>query len=659
MDGEERAQEAGFPAAADFSAKHRRLLSVRRSACGQVLVFALIAMVIILVAVLFLFDVHTVIRGKVKGQSAVDAAALAGAAWQMHALNVIGELNLIKATTVLISDPQFGVSKNGRPAILAHFKEPAAYRDADGVFREELLLADIRRVEGERRKLITASEILTQMQTRVSFVLPLIGFGAAQQAAKNNGISENPDACENLRSMYRDIMNNSLYGNELLVPQTINGYAWRTPYAEMIRSILQPEGGEDTGIAVGTAENRLGTPVLSSNPPSHMTSCLTSRRFYEAVAADSWCELQDILGGNFTGAWWGTFECSYKNSFLGQSEILPLHVDFDQGNVPVDADAFRELFPKRFRSGGLTPLGDLYDNEEPYPYTYDETSDTITPHLFRNERGVVIVNPDDTDLNSNILPEFSWCVYDGRWSNYNEETVRDWERYLRSPFRAGCAYRSGAISWFEMSQRTNTLSGTLSGKNGSSDLGKAFPFKKQNVSSRITTAENRLRSVSPEIRADASAKPFGSISTSDGEKPPFAAGNLVLPVFSKTALLPVALEPPDGFSQLDRSWFLFLTEYIPLLGTSGSLDEQWSKVLQQYPRDAYRFSVYHQALKKLSDPDWRKRGLEWLNREIKVGEIEDPVTHKKTPVYKKNRDFCDRWFQGGAGGVRKGPGSLH
>lgn len=626
---------------------------------GQVLVFALIAMIVILVAVLFLFDVHSVIRGKIKGQSAVDAAALTGAAWQMHTLNLIGELNLIKATSVLISDPLFGISQDGAPAVLAHFKEPAAYRDRHGVFRVESLEADIRRVESERRKLIAASELLTQMQTRVSFVLPLIGFGAAQQAAKNNGLAENPDACDSLRDFYRDIMDNSLYGNAKLVPPVINGYIWRGPYAEMVRSIFQQEG-ENAGIAVGTVENRLGTPLLSSNPPSPMTSLLSSRRFYEAVLSDSWCELQDILGKNFTGAWWGAFECSYQDQFLGQSEILPVHVDFQQGNPPAGSADLRMIFRKRFQSGNMTPLAELYDDEEPYPYFYDEGSDSITLRLCRDERGRVIVNPADTDLNSNILPEFSWCVYDGKWYDYDPDTVRYWERYFRNPFRAGRAYHSGAISWFEMSQHVNTFSGNISGQGESTDLGNAFRFKNRGASSRISNAEKRLRSSTPDIRTDASAKPFGYISTPEGDKPPYAAGNLVLPVFSETALLPVALEPPEGFGQLDRSWFLFLTEYIPLLGASSSLDEQWGKVLQQYPRDAWRFFSYHTALKKLSDPEWHRRGLEWLNKEIKVGEYENPLTHEKIPVYKKNRDFCDRWFDpGGSGGIRKGPGSLH
>ena len=79
----------------------------RNGESGQVLLIGMIAMIIILLAVFLLFDLGNVIRAKVKAQNAVDAAALVGANWQRHTLNLVGELNLVKATTVLISDDLF------------------------------------------------------------------------------------------------------------------------------------------------------------------------------------------------------------------------------------------------------------------------------------------------------------------------------------------------------------------------------------------------------------------------------------------------------------------------------------------------------------------------------------------------------------------------
>lgn len=63
----------------------------RKEQGGQVLAFALVLMIIVIVAAFILFDTQTVIRGKVKGQNAVDSAAQTGAIWQQHALNLIGE----------------------------------------------------------------------------------------------------------------------------------------------------------------------------------------------------------------------------------------------------------------------------------------------------------------------------------------------------------------------------------------------------------------------------------------------------------------------------------------------------------------------------------------------------------------------------------------
>ena len=51
----------------------------KRGEHGQVLILAVVALVLVILAVLLLFDVQTVIRGKIKGQNAVDAAALTGA----------------------------------------------------------------------------------------------------------------------------------------------------------------------------------------------------------------------------------------------------------------------------------------------------------------------------------------------------------------------------------------------------------------------------------------------------------------------------------------------------------------------------------------------------------------------------------------------------
>ena len=104
--------------------------------------------------------------------NAVDAAALTGANWQRHTLNLVGELNLVKATTVLISDSMFGTTAQQGPDSFLQVEN-----EEDAIQKRATQMESLRE----------ASDTLSQMQQRALFIVPLIGFGAAQQAAKNNG----------------------------------------------------------------------------------------------------------------------------------------------------------------------------------------------------------------------------------------------------------------------------------------------------------------------------------------------------------------------------------------------------------------------------------------------------------------------------------------
>jgi len=648
---------------------------------GQVLAFALIAMIAVLIAVVFLFDLNTVIRGKVKGQNAVDAAALAGATWQMHTLNLIGELNLIKATSVLTSGTQFGLTELGdEEAGLgpAQFRPAADYLKTDGSVDKDKLIEDVLRVEDERERIVETVDLLTQLQTRVSFVLPLIGYGAAQQAAKNNGITRNQDGCEVVFDLLNNLYDNTLYGNPDVVAQEINGYSWREPYANMIQMILSSGKGavwnadDATGIAVGTGFQGLGCPGALTHTTSALGHFVTSRAFYLAVNSNSWCDLRHILGKDFSGAWWGSFDVSYYDNFSGESEILPVNVDFFAGspsysNLPA-------TFPKRYGDSGTeTPLDRLYDDKEPYPYTctIQGSNMIIDFNLFYDSDGRLIPNPADTDLNSNILPEFTWCTYNGSWSKYDSDTLSFWKQYLRSSFREGYDYFSGAIAWFDMEQDTVTMTGDLSATGDSSKrIGNAFTFKDRRGQQGMVTAENNLAGGVHPIRTDASAKPFGRIKIGENGqyKPPFEAGNMVLPVFTEVALMPVELEGHSGISQLDRDWIIYLTKFLPILGASHTVDEAVTTFKAEYPGDYSRISWYVQALTKVQDENWHKQGLDWLEQparwryetvqsfNTKTGKTEDKTVKVVT---KYNKDLCDEWPSGGTSGGRSGPGRLH
>ena len=91
-----------------------------------------------------------------------DAAALAAARWQGQSLNLIGELNIMQAVAVA---------------------EALAAGDDD----------------------FSEAEAIAELQARVSFVGPITGLLAAQQAAKNNRIYVSEDFTDLLEDHIHEI----------------------------------------------------------------------------------------------------------------------------------------------------------------------------------------------------------------------------------------------------------------------------------------------------------------------------------------------------------------------------------------------------------------------------------------------------------------------
>ena len=630
-----------------------------RNESGQTLLAGVIVLVIILLAIILLFDVQNLIRGKVKAQNAVDAAALTGANWQMHTLNLIGELNLVKASTLMFSDAALGIAIP--PESFTAVSKP---EDIQG---KEQLLDQIRRVVEEKKKLKTAVALLTQMQTRISFVGPLIGVGAAQQAAKNNGISANTGSGNLIQKhMYKNIIDPEYYGNPSIVPQTINDYQWRLPYAAMIEKILGVDGSNAYGFAALPRFNYIGVPSISSNSNNPYLQYLTKKSFYDAVIGNDWCALMGFLDQPMIDNWWTGFEVYYdKSNFLEESEILPVHLQFVSGATPYEqAEASRVLNLIYTKRSQLRPLGTAFDRQDPYLYTYDEENEEITLQTRFDANGNPIKNSADTDLRYNPLPYITWAVYDSAWERYPADVLSSWRRYLHAGFKPGMDYYCGEPSYFEISQRMSTMVGQMnisgSMKNEESDSIKEGNGMEGTFRTRIDIAARageNLKDLSGTLKTNASAKAIGRIVFPDGTAlAPFEAGGMILPVFTHSALLPISLEPPSGFSFLDIGWFYFITEFIPILGQSTSLEDAWKQAQESHSDHVGYFSYYYKALENISNPKWIQAGKTWLDTPVRFYTDENGVQH----VLQRNRDFCNYWPSGsGSGGGRRGPGSLH
>ncbi len=150
-----------------YSNKHR---------AGQTMVFMIVALLLIVFMVCWQFDVHKVISVKWRSQNAGDAAALAAARWQGMTLNIIGDLNIMKAAALSMDD-------------------------ADAV-------ADI-----------------DAIQARLVFAGPMIALQAAQQAGKQNGVYVHGRFSERLLKHATDVREHYPQVFEELYPGCWDDYA--------------------------------------------------------------------------------------------------------------------------------------------------------------------------------------------------------------------------------------------------------------------------------------------------------------------------------------------------------------------------------------------------------------------------------------------------
>ena len=619
----------------------------RKGSRGQVLILAVFAMIVLVTVLILLFDIHQVIRRKVMVMSGVDAAALTGAVWQKNSLNLIGEMNLIKACTVLISDSVYGIGKNPNDFMRAAINQNST---------PEQIASEVAKARNDLVLLKTAADMLTEMQVRVAFVGPLIGFGAAQQAAKNNGMPPNQSCNSYLRDLYDLVLDEDVYGNPRLAPQIYYGYAWREPYARMLYSLL---GIRENGLAVGTNVKHIGMPgFLSDTLPGRS---LDKKIVMDAIAANDWCILQKLIAEDltYTGKWWGNLQLQENKNFLGGSEILPLNVTYQTGEqvyALADEKGYldRILAERSAKGKTLHKLTSVYNQTD-----------------LLKENGSV--NWADGDLSVNPLPSITWCVFnETRWQSYAKAGVNlsAWGQYLRSHFKQGLDYYSGAVSYFSVMVPNGSSIGQINlparmlGRSVNSTVPTAEtppPGMRDRMKHYTQKAANYQAETSGNaIRFNATAKPLGVLKGTDNiSRHPFAAG-MVLPVFYKATLIPVALERAEGVSMEDYAWIIYLTKYLPALGQVSDREElARGTILESKYYQIVKDAGYLDLLKKLEDPAWRAEGRAWLQAEATGHDIFDATGRKIGHVVDTiNQDHCNDW-PGGSGGLRTGPGILH
>lgn len=502
------------------------------------MILAVIMIIILLMAIMFMFDLHSIIRAKIKMETAEQSAALTAAKWQQESLNLIGEVNLIKACNVLISDiPPLG---------------------------------------GNNAEDLQAScASLTEIQSRISFAGPLIAFGAAQQAAKNNGVNIYDNAESNgFKGVDSDMQN---YLDKLSIdlryqppaaPEYVNHYRWRDPYINMLNYI------KSQGMAV-RANGRF--PGLESVTPRW----LTSEYVYWAILNQTWCQptlnaLVKYPDSYWSGKWW---DVDYKNTnFPEESEIYTLGLEY---------------------RGGDANKSDTYDPAE-------QTIKTLA-----SDRGMNALS------SWNDLTNITWCVYDSKWypsdysinPNYSGPDVSSesyWrgDRFLRNNLKNSVVY-GGAIAYAECYEKVNTINqysvNMASPKIGSDITSAADQWEKSKYalkSNIIRKSGSTETKVGNDILRDgqpggAVAKPIGALS--DGQPPPAVA--IVLPVFTSAAIIPSTMQEYRPL----RMEFSLLEKFLIWLSGVDDLENPATP-------PPVGTEIYLAALQKLNNEEFRKSG---------------------------------------------------
>ncbi len=584
----------------------------KKNDSGQTLLVSVLVLVILLLASVFLFDLQSIIRGKVKSQAAVDAAALSGAEWQKNTLNMIGELNLIKATTVLMDD----------------YVERKDYGN---------FLDDPEEIQLLKEK----SDMISNMQARISFVGPMIGFGAAQQAAKNNGIDANDEFSEVvLDHRNRVESEDGMYISEEVPPMIPasnrnNGFEWREGYKELIDSVLY-QNGDTTGVAVAPNTRFMGVPYVVGD--NWFDSYANLESIYDAINGNDWCVLKSILDGekSFDGKWWGDLEAPNTSNFIEEAEYLPVGVKFVRGT------RMEHVFE------------DNKDIMENYSKQWADDSTLISDVTFAT---------DDNGNEISPFPYIQFCRYDNSWRGYSERYTSVWETFFNKPFLPGMNYL-GCSTRMKAKVQTKLHFKGMDDEEGDVTLGEGLRFSDsrygesgesfEEIGKSVSRIERRQLREDVEIEVSATAKPIGRLE-GDAVYIPNYVG-MVLPVFETTALIPVAMEDQGGLDPFNVDFYRWVTEGLIIMGESATIGQAEASLRSHEHWSS--FSSYFSAIEKLDDPVWRQEGIDWLTCETGGDPIydEDGNVTGYTEV-KERSEYCD-WHHGNAS-YYAGPSKLH
>lgn len=541
---------------------------------GQVMVIAVIIMVILMLGILFLFDLQNVIRSKVKIETADQAAALSAAQWQKESLNLIGELNLIKACDQLDGSVRIPPPDN-------------------------------------KNRVDFYNDLLTKMQIRIAFAGPVIAFGAAQQAAKNNGVNiyDYQSNGQTKKQVWRDaesylnsVATNELrYGEDVLNRDIYKLYPeWRKDYMAMLKSVI------DQGVAV--------RPNVSIGIENVTPYAFHDRVFYNAILNRWWCymPLRSLLkqpDSYWSGKWWQGILYDNPN-FKGQSEIYTLGIKLDKASPPGGDEYYKTV--------DQNGLWDFY--------------------LLKS--GMSGKAQDNTTFG-----EITWCIYDSsRWGTARMDYIGSyWNRsqggYLSGDIKPSVSY-DGAMAYAECSQTINLVN-TFESKMSAPTAAQAQASLQGSTNpSPIRTINNTVVNNKVPVGNDSSGDgyPAGVIARTIGHlgrdltaKPTDVP--IILPAFDNVALFPIAMFA-DNINLL-RNTDDSLSDFIIWLRNADEIDPPM-------PPARAGTELYLAAVQQLNTESFRKTGY---NNNFVTGSVANNAYFSDAYKYSATNPAGAGWLQ--------------